>query len=373
MKIAIVTWIKHYNYGTYLQAYALSHAINNLNHDACILNDNNIKPFFAEKKAKLTLDKLIVKCLKYPFNGKVRKQYALERQKEIEKYQLYETFKQKHLNIENNLDQNYLNQTYDIFIAGSDQIWSPLDKNYSPYYYLDFVNDNYKKNSYAPSIGINEINDKYKDILKKHLDTFNHISTREEQGKNLLKNVTNKNIEVVLDPTFLLSKEHYTKIASKRLIKENYLFCYFLGDKPWYRKYAENMAKKKKLKLVVLSTKEIDNNKYLYKKNTGPSEFLSLIKYSSYVITDSFHGTIFSLIFNKEFTSVKRFDDNEKLDQNSRIYNLLSKLNLENRFIEKDTTLSKINYDKVNKLLSKEIDKSLIYLQSIVGDTNANN
>lgn len=367
MKIATVTWLKYYNYGTYLQAYALRKKLELLGHDAKVINDKNVLAKYTQNK-KQSLFYFIFKCIRYPFNGKKRRYYRELANKETEQYSKFEEFKNQFIEVENNTDSDYLNTTYDLFICGSDQIWSPIIKNFNPYYYLDFVKDNNKKVSYAPSLGINNIDFALTDEIKTLLNSFRYISIREQEGKDKLSQIINKNIEVVLDPTLLLNSGDWDEISSNRLITSKYLLCYFLGNKEWYREYAIKLAKKKHLQVVILSSLDTDmNSKYLYKDKCGPNEFISLLKYADYIITDSFHGTVFSLIYNKEFIAVKRFDDDDPASQNSRVYNLLNKISLANRFLDKEQFLDNIDYNIVNKLLAIVINNSENYLKKITG------
>jgi len=136
MKTATVTWIKHKNLGTYLQAFALQKFLINLGLENAIINDE----FIVEKKPnnKLSIKSIAYKLLRYPFNYKNRRAYAKKIKLNSEKDEKFESFKQKHLIIENNHDYKYLNKKYDVFICGSDQIWSPRDRIFNEYFFLRF-------------------------------------------------------------------------------------------------------------------------------------------------------------------------------------------------------------------------------------------
>lgn len=154
----------------------------------------------------------------------------------------------------------------------------------------------------------------------------------------------------------------------KKNNKTPYILCYFLGEKKWYREYLKKFSKSIGLKIIVIPM--------LYKDvklgdcsegDGGPQDFLRLLFEADYIFTDSLHGTIFSILFNKKFITFERFDNSNENCQNSRIYNLLNKLNLLNRFIGDECTnidfiKSKINYDNINEILEKERKKSLNFL-----------
>lgn len=362
MRVAVVTWTKFNNYGTFVQAYALKEIIKELGHEVKILDDNliwpeNINNDFPKKN-------IIKKIVTYPFDFKNRKKYQLLNEENNKKEVKFIEFKDKYLSIDDNsYDYRYLNDYYDAFICGSDQIWDMTDKVFCKHYYLDFVNDNNLKISYAPSCGKTTDSKNKHQLISNLLRNFDSISVREETGRDLLQNFTDKNISVVLDPTCLIDVKSWDLIASKRLIKEKYLFCYFLGNKTWYRNYALKVAKEKKIKLVILSKLDIDKDSpYLYSDITGPKEFISFIKYADYVITDSFHGVLFSIKYEKQFMAVKRFDEKSSYNQNFRLDDFLKRINLKDYHISEEKQLPLIDYKKINIRYNELIEESKNYL-----------
>ena len=290
MNILITTWTKYDNLGTQLQAYALQRKLILMGHNVATTDDRGIGFDIIDEKNKATKLEigfhLAYSIIKYPFNYKNRQRYTnFVEQKE----NIFEKFKRENIILEKNVnDHRYLNNKYQVFICGSDQIWSPRDAVFSKFYYLDYVEPRNTKISYAPSMGQSVCSDEYKKRLKPLLSSFDQISVREEQGKKILKTITNKDVKVVMDPTFLLDAKEWNKVTSKKIEKEKYIFCYFLGENMWYREYAKNLAKKYGLKLCVQSVLDIDKNDTdLIKNDIGPSEFLSYIKNSEFVITDT--------------------------------------------------------------------------------------
>ena len=373
MKVLIITWMKYNNYGTVLQAYALQKKIKLLGYDAKTLDDHGVGFDLLDKKITKPerIFKLCTKLIKYPFNLKNKKNVLIEK----DDINVFDKFKNDYIDIEYNLDdKRYLNNHYQAFVAGSDQIWSPLKTIFSKHYYLDFVDSQNSKISYAPSTGQSLCSDEMKSLIKPLLSDFEYISVREEQGKKILSELTEKEVNVVLDPTLLLTNDEWDKITSKKIIKEKYIFTYFLSDNDWYNDYLELILQKYNFKVFSLKNDTIYLNDSVYKDKISPTDFLSLIKYAEYVITDSFHGSIFSLIYEKKFVCLKRFEDkNKENNQNSRLYNLFALAGLSERFIDRNNFKNlfdkNIKYDLINRKLEKEIKKSEEFL--ITGLKNA--
>jgi len=248
-----------------------------------------------------------------------------------------------------------IKKDYDYFIVGSDQVWKPTRNRLSDIDLLTFAN-NSQKISYAASFGISNIDEIYQEKLKRELPNFKAISVRENEGKTIIeKSAGIKNIEVLLDPTMLLDKSEWRKVSTNTKINhKKYAVCYFLGD-------------------VNISdiTEFCEQNKlgvmFFNKKNEdfGPSEFLSSIDNAEIVFTDSFHGSVFSILFEKEFYVLERKEKDLRNDMISRINTLLNTFNLENRKINKIINLKrfKCDYASVNYILENERKKSKEFLE----------
>lgn len=184
------------------------------------------------------------------------------------------------------------------FVVGSDQVWNPYYQGNS-YQFLTFAPKE-KRFSFAASIGTDQIPEEKKLYYKKCLSEMNYISVRENKAAEIVKDLTGRDVDVVLDPTLLLPKEQWIEIVSKPNIEidENYICTYFLGEIP---EAVYSFAKKKNLKIYKLNSIE---QKELYDIN--PAEFLYMIKNADYVLTDSFHAVVFSIIFNKDFYVFER-------------------------------------------------------------------
>lgn len=219
----------------------------------------------------------------------------------------------------------------DIYITGSDQVFNPND-GYSSVYYLGFDKGKGKKVAYAPSFGVSEFNDEITNKIKNYINDFDFLSCREKMGADYLSSITGRIVPQVVDPVLLHNAEEWSLVAVKPNYKKDYIFIYDLNGGDNLLSLAKNIQKHTGLDVVCLT----GNRTCFYKVNkqifdAGPAEFIGWIKYASYVVTDSFHGTVFSLIFNKQVFS---FIANERTS--SRIFNILTTVGANNRIITKD-------------------------------------
>ena len=261
---------------------------------------------------------------------------------------------------------------YDVVLVGSDQCWLPMSC-FGNLRTLRFVPDDVRKVSYATSIGVAKYPLYCRSSARQFLNRFDYISVREEQGKKAIEEICQKKVEVVLDPTYLLTKEDWEILfPSERIVKEKYALCYFLGDNKQSKTTAAKFAREKGLKVVSIlsneSYSEIDlsfADEIVIGK--GPDEFLNLIRNAEYVFTDSFHGVAFSVINEKQFYVFYRHALSSTGSRNSRIDNILNTWNLQDRLIT-DSNINRIgqteiNYKKVNSILDNRRGQSLQYLE----------
>lgn len=354
MKIGIITWHQYSNFGSALQAYALSKACSEISDYVKIIDYQKDKKL---RNIGIKLRCIIGKIFDYmPYNFLPVRRYS------------YLRFHRYFFNLTDRVHKEELREIsrqFDVVICGSDQIWAPnvLDTSYM----LDFVDDeSIKKISYAASIGLPQIPDDLLTTYKMYLSKFDAISIREEAGQKLLKENFNIQSEVVLDPTLLLDKKEYELIELKlRNFHKKYLFCYFLNKNHAYRDIVENYAKENNLKIVGVSAREEDGEWIELLKNIGPREFLWLVHNAVAVFTDSYHGMIFSLIYNKVFFAFERFKEDDPINQNSRIYQLDKWFEIEKRFLnngKKTEDCSEIDYNKFHEKLeqARKISKSFL-------------
>lgn len=364
-KIGIVSCYFKDNYGSMLQAYATQKVLDNMGLENETFNikgnvdfANGKKKYYKSQIFNYTFikSKIGMAWLKVykKLNKKLGKNIAIrekkyeEFRKEINLTRPFHTYKE--------LTENSKN--YSSILVGSDQLWLPVNV-VADYYTLNWVPDNISKVSYATSFGISQVPDKYKNAYTNFLNRLNYISVREDKGVELVKNLINKDATLVCDPTILLTKEEWLQIQSQEpIIKDKYILCYFLGKNIEHRKFAERLKEKTGCKIVSLnhadeyvkySDKFADETPY----DIGPKEFLNLIRNAQYVCTDSFHGTVFSLINNKKFFTFERYSSkNGKVSTNSRIYSLLGIMNLQNRVLKGN--------EDIDKVLNYEIDFNIV-------------
>ena len=370
-KVGIVSCYFKNNYGSMLQAYATKKILDNNNIPNETINiDNNID--FKKGKRKYYASQLFnFKFIKSKF-GMIKLKLDKKIVKDLGKNISIRDSKYKEFRKEFNLsiscpDYKSLSEIadakYSDVIVGSDQLWLPVNV-VSDYYTLNWVPDNINKISYATSFGISKIPDKYADEYKKFLSRINYLSVREESGKKICDEygISSK---VVCDPTILLTKEEWEQESvQERIIPDKYILCYFLGSNIEHRKFAEKLKEKTGYKIVSLNhadeyVKYSDTFADITPYDIGPREWINLIKNAEYVCTDSFHGTVFSLLFNKTFFDFRRYSESNKMSTNSRIDSLLDLAGVDkNRILtgneDVDTVIKyKINYNKVNKNIDK--------------------
>lgn len=252
-------------------------------------------------------------------------------------------------------------QDADFYIVGSDQVWNTTFPSFNPYYLLQDIPNN-KRISFSSSIGTNEIDEKYKALFVAELKKFKAISVREYRGKELVESLTGRqDVEVLVDPTMLLTAEEWDKVSKKpkQLKTDKYILTYFLGELSNQRKTEiERVAKENNCEIINL----LDRDSEFYA--TGPSEFLYLEKHAFLVCTDSFHSSVFSILYNRPFVVFDR-EGNEK-NMSSRIDTLLSTFHLINRRYN-GISITKENlehdYTEAYKILEIERTKSETFLK----------
>lgn len=356
--ITIVTWYYSCNYGTLLQAFALQKYLSCLGYNVNILNhfhlNNSIKSIFKRGFGILGLIK-IVRFFRF-FNKKNLRRCI--------KKELNEKFVFTHS------QYRELIRNTDVFISGSDQIWNTY-YCFDPFYFLDFAADK-KRVAYASSIGTCSVDPAYEDEVSKLLSKYSCIGVREESAVRVLSGLTRRNdIKQVLDPTFLLNEKHWKdfgNIANYDFnIPERYMLCYFIGNNDEYSSQLEDVKIKCKIDNVIIIP-SIENFDFKMKdaiiyENAGPKEFVNLIARSSLVCTDSFHATALSINMSKDFVEFKRFRENEKESQNSRLNDLLNHYGLKSRYYSSSVDWQyHIEYETIQTLLQEDRVRSNEFL-----------
>lgn len=383
-KIGIITYFYYYNYGTVLQAYALQLVIDTLGKGNCKAEIIDCR--FGEKDLTwLDILKIRSKLLFYyifeirkvigNINGK--RIYAKYDSKISLRKKFFEKFIKDYCHLTpktyGRSDDLYFEPPiFDIYITGSDQTWSPK-VGLRDSLFLGFAPDDKIRAAYAPSIGVAEYSEENKQYVKEHLKKYQFVSCREKYGTDNLKSLSPVPVEMVLDPTLLVRSDEWRKIVVKPSIGGKYILCYFIGDRKYYRDFAERLSKQLNLPLIFIPVSFLDfSPSENLKWETGPREFLGLIDNAEVVLTDSFHGTIFSINFNKTFYSFIKHSGKKAMD-NMRIVDILGRMNLIDRF--KDSynggpiDYTPINYTVTNELLEEERSKSELFIKKILRAT----
>ena len=373
-KIAIVTGYHIKNYGSALQAFATQK----------MLDDNHIENECIHYEKKTTISQILRVFNKPLLKAKMA---TIKKQKYAKKH--YETFG-KFLKTRNEKFDEFvktkfkLSKTYNgyqelkegtkdykAFLLGSDQVWNPMNLG-SHYYTLEFVPDNITKIAYAPSFGVSTIPKHQIEQTKKYLSRIEYISVREKKGQEIIKNLIGRDVPVVVDPTLLLTLQQWQTIYPKeRKVKDKYIFCYFLGTNSLHREFANKLSKETGFKIITLPhMDEIVEGDFNFGESlydVGPIEFLNLIANAEYVCTDSFHGTVFSILHHKKFFTFSRYAETKKDSTNSRLTSLLGLLGIEDRLYTakeepKKEIKKEIDYTKVDENLRNIREKSIEYL-----------
>lgn len=268
-------------------------------------------------------------------------------------------------------------KNYGGVMVGSDQLWAPSGIT-SNFYNLMFVDDDTLKISYAASMGVSKIKPKLHKLYSSFLSRIDFISVRENTAKKLVEELSTNTAEVVVDPVLLLSGDDWNKeIPNKNLYDEPYIFAYFLGKTPEYRKAVTEFAKKKGLKIVTShhmdSYNKADINFGDYAPyDIGPEEFVNLIRNAEYVFTDSFHGSVFSMLYKKQFMVFNRYSDQSISSKNSRIDSFCENYGLTHRRYNGDINAvdNKIDYASVLEKSEQHRQKSLVFLDKALKDFN---
>lgn len=376
MKIGLVTRRAGYNFGSTLQAYALHSFLRDKGYENIIID---VKEYRLRGKFRLLAYDVAYVILKILglFLHSIKRHKTVKRVLQFKQSRdKYDKFEKKYFNITSTKysRKRYLQRDfkeYDYLICGSDQIWSPL--TYNPFMFLNFANPLQTKTiSYAPSIGVSQINEHREDIAML-INRIDYLSVREEKGKELIKDITGRDALVVLDPTLLFDQKDWISLMKdgQQKVYGDYILCYFLSSELLPIEFINNLQLQTNMKIINLQTNycSVEIKGANNRADVGPIEFLQLIQNAKYVCTDSFHGTIFSIQFEKEFYVFNRFDDKDNINQNSRINTLLKSLNLDDRLMKKMDTVDlsmNINYVFVENILSKLREKSIKFLISSI-------
>ncbi len=358
MKIGILTYHNVVNYGAVLQAYALQQFLSNKGYDAEIIDYQN--DYFKKFYSPFYITKPYLRKTLYMLYAFRQKSIRLKKFAEFRNKFLVQSSEQYIPSNISNIDSKY-----DCIIVGSDQVWNLVLSDGDENYFIPFAH-NAKKVSYAASIGMKNIPEKYDKLFGTLVNGFDVISVREKSAAELLTKYTDKPVSVNNDPVLLLSKQEWGKLddIKNRVLDGDYILVYKINKDDSY-KYAGELSKTTNMPVIVIKPDKTCNIDCTKVKCASPDQFVSLFYNARYVITDSFHGTVFSIIFEKQFVYVP---DTSADNRNVRIIDLLDKVGLSSRAFNNDINAinETIDYNVVRNLLEKERSISEDYLRKAI-------
>ena len=368
MKVALLSFHNAANYGAALQAYALEKFLLDKGIDCEYINYVNDARKHMYSMSFLILDSIrngnIKAAIKYTIGSPFLNLRKIRFSKFYNKY-LLKTNKLYSCSEE----AVELNDLYDHFIVGSDQVWSPENNGGDMAFLLDFVSDNRKKISYSSSFGLAEINEKYKADYAKYLNGFAKLAVRETVGQKIIKDLTGRESELVVDPVFLLSRKQWEEIMPLPKRKESYVFSYTNADHQIsdFLKTGYQFGSRKHY-ILSSHTRPQDflNSKVRVKYCMPPEDFLRVVCDADLVVTASFHCLALSILFNRPF--VVFLTGNTGKDE--RLVNLLTYLGLSNRIWTPEMTTDDIekgiDYAPINDRIARLRASSVDYLISAI-------
>lgn len=354
-KIGIVTFHRALNYGAVLQSYALQRTIASAGADCEIVDYICPKITLDYKPFRIYKDAILKSALKsvIMFNRRLKRKNAFK--------SFFDNYLVKSPKQYTPEDLPSLKDDYDLFVAGSDQVWSPGCVGFDAAYFLTFANDE-QKYSYAASFAVKELPASLIEEYKKRLSGFQGFSVREANGEKLVEELVGKKATTHLDPTLLITAEEWSKIAVEKLNKP-YILVFTANPQVSLMDFAVKLSKEKKLPIYYISdAPHIKKNGINYITSPSVEEFVGYFKNAQYVVTNSFHGTAFSVIFNRNlFVEFKN-----KCGRNIRSEGLLKLLGIEREIIDGRCEETPIDWSAVNEKIKEQSKNSLEYIKSFI-------
>ena len=362
-KIATLSFQHAFNYGAVFQVAALRHVIEKLGAECDIIdyrcpaidNQYSFRPIrinrllFANIRANLVL---------LPFIKTKKRNFS----QWMGNYKKTEVLNKEQLHT--------LNNRYDKFIVGSDQVWNLKCQGHDSAFFLDFVEDETKRVAYAASFGTFDVEKEDEKFYNEYIARFSAISVRETRGIDLVKSLANKTAVTCMDPVLLVGREYWvSKSDCRNLPHHDYIFVYQLGHGGHLPSYVKDLKRATKLKVIYVTGHLGNMFHYSFcdknESSVSPERFLALLSHAKYVVTNSFHASVLSILFERQFLVVSK--GGEKATYNTRIYNLLADYNLTDCIVE-DFCHSHMNiqrnYKDVFRLLEQTADQSLSFIKN---------
>lgn len=357
-EIGIITIPRADNYGSVLQAYGIQQFVNEINPDNELID--YVAPFLVGRyklwdirtdNFKVLVKSLIRNCLTYNAKKKKKRKYNDFR-------------KLMHFSERTVYSASEINK-YKFYIAGSDQIWNTRITNSNSTFFLDFVDEIKSKIAFSVSLGYT---DRSKDEIlfyRRMVNSFKWLGVREENDVDFIKDISAEEsvVDYIIDPTLLIPENKWKSLIKERLLKKDYILIYSFGNDLKVIERAKLISKKEGLPVYIIADewKKKNSDGFINLSGIGPLDFVNLIANAKYVITNSFHGTAFSIIFKKQFTVVP-YKGTE-----NRIVSLLKLLKLESGIYSSNIN-NFIDYSGVDNILQFERNKAKTFLKNAIGE-----
>lgn len=361
MKIGILTFHRAFNYGAFLQAFSLKNTLTTMGHEVSFVDywPHEHSSFYSLFR-KTDFNKGVSRAIKSLIIDVLQARRFIIRKRKMSQMQ------KNYLNLDSNpefVEPRSIDYCrYDVVIYGSDQIWWKARlgdyKGYDSVYWGEYAKNVFNI-AYAPSMGVIDINSDDRQIITRWLMNFKSLSVRESSLKEILSSMSNQDISVVLDPVFLTSADTWRSYAKKPKIKKPYVLLFNLMNSPQASEIAKSIAKENNLQMVEVTSKVLPFKYGINCYQTQDAfEFIGWIDNADFVVSSSFHGTAFSVIFNKQFVSLGMKNNS------GRVQSLLDMLSISNRLIESKTKeiYKTIDYETINVVLAEKIKESKQYL-----------
>lgn len=350
MKIGIITYHSAHNYGAMLQAYALQSTLAKLGHEVEFIHyhPKSVELKNLRRRKIQNIRQLVVRLAVILLGAKFRRRFAN-----------FDSFMNQHMQLTRRYesgDELVDNPPrFDAFICGSDQVWN-MEQGGDPSFFLQFPVGCAKRIAYAPSFGCGTVPDKYKQKLMEWLGSFDAISVRESSGVGIISEVMAMDVPQVLDPVFLLSSTDWNEVAKEPSYRGKYILFYSLEVSPQLSALLRILSKRLKLPIVILGKggSFVVGCKTKMAIDSGPAEFLGWFKHASFVVTNSFHATAFSIIYQKPFYTVPHST------RNARLESILKLTGLESRQIGSVEQVRALDAEKILNVDFSVVERGLI-------------
>lgn len=384
-KIAIASCPDKVNFGSVLQSWATERAISALGYEALTIDKRGLGPeigrgrrlYYAEHLLDLSLYRAKLGFVGHRVRQKVNGEFGRRMAERHATFSVFEegrfaytpratTFAELAKSV----------SSCETVVVGSDQLWLPVNIA-GGYFTLEWVEPPVRRVSYATSFGVSELSDKYMRRTAGFLEGFAAVSVREDTGADIVERACGSRPTVVCDPTMLLAADDYRRELvdpAYAVPSEPYVFCYFLGRNVWNRECAKELARAAGCKIVAIAHPDEyvtydDGYADIYPWSAGPAEWVSLLAGARYVCTDSFHGSVFSTIFNVPFFTFRRHEGMGSQSTNSRLDTLLTRIGAQERLCETPETFrvamaQEVDWTSVNENVAAYRAESRAWLEA---------